>query len=164
MRTQKESHPKKDATPQEMLGHLNRVLSFRSYSDDRMNSTSMYQFATEFGYYGYLRNHVQDLLSETNYDNTNYAPQNVDITFNPKTMKDLNDWLQSEGDNIIYIYGELDPWSGTAVEVTDQTNALKMVLKSGNHFTCINTFPKDEQEKILTTLEDWLDVIIQRDK
>ena len=60
--------------------------------------------------------------------------------------------------SIIYIYAELDPWSATGVEATDQTNALKMTLRGGNHFTFMNSFPVEEKKMIIDTLKNWLEI------
>lgn len=154
--------PEDGATVDEILEHLNKVVSFSSYSDHALNSASMYQFSTELGYYGYVQKNVKDLLSSDNYSNTIFAPQDVDLTFKPERMQDINKWLQENGNNFIYIYGELDPWSASQVEVSEKTNALKMILKGGNHYTFINSFPDGEKEIVLSTLEKWLGVKIER--
>jgi hypothetical protein len=148
--------PQQSASMEEIFKHLEDVVSFSFYSDTSMNSPSMYQFFTELGYYGYVTGHVKDLLSHADYPNSAYAPQDVPLVYNPGLMRELNHWLRAKGNNIIYLYGELDPWSAPAVELTGQTNALKIFLKGGNHFTFINTFPPEQKEKILSTIKKWL--------
>ncbi len=63
---------------------------------------------------------------------------------------------------MFYIYGENDTWSATAVNIGDRTNAVKMVKEGGSHRTRISSFDGDEKEKIYSTLENWLDVEIER--
>ena len=58
---------------------------------------------------------------------------------------------------MIFIYGGNDTWSATAVELTGETNALKMVKSGGNHRTRINSFDNKERDKIINSLETWLD-------
>jgi len=70
-----DSIPAKDATPDEMLEHLLRVVSFSAYSDRAMSSASMFQFCTELGYYGYVQKNIKDLLSSDFYPNCAFAPQ-----------------------------------------------------------------------------------------
>ena len=148
--------PGEEATLIDIFEHLKNVVSFSSYSDLALNSPSMYQFSTELGYYGYLSSFVSDLLSSNDYKNIVFAPQDTELVYNPELMIELNEWLQTEGNNIIYIYGELDPWSASGVQASEETNALTIFLKGGNHFTFINSFPEKEQELILSTLEKWL--------
>ena len=139
-----------------ILAHLRRVVSFSSYSDRAMNSAAMYQSTTQLGYYGYVTKNVEDLLSETEYPNSAYAPQDADLTFDPKPMETLNDWLQEHGHRILYIYGEQDPWAAPGVVITGKADALTMTLKGENHYTFITSFPDEEREQILTTLGRWL--------
>ena len=58
---------------------------------------------------------------------------------------------------MIFIYGEIDAWSSTAVQLTGETNSIKMVKTGGNHRTRIKSFNEIDQKIILKTLEDWLD-------
>jgi len=77
-------------------------------------------------------------------------------------MRDVHSWLTNEGNNIIYLYGEVDPWSASAVEPAEKTNALMMVKKGGSHRIRIRDFKGKEREAILSALEEWLDVTIER--
>jgi alpha-galactosidase/6-phospho-beta-glucosidase family protein len=63
---------------------------------------------------------------------------------------------------MLFIYGGNDPWSAAGISLTGKTDALKMTLAGGNHFTFINSFPDEEREKILKTLERWLVMKILR--
>ena len=103
--------PGENATSQEMLDHLKKVVGFRSYSSSSMNSPSMYQFHTELGYYNYIDGHLKHLLRKVK-DPTNiiFAPEHDKIKYNPSVMKDVTRWLQYEGNKIIYINGGNDPW------------------------------------------------------
>lgn len=151
-----ETIPGPDATPRELFDHLKKAVSFGSYADRSMNSAAMYQFYTEFGYYGYVTRHLKDLLSHEEYPNDAYAPKNVALIYNPGIMKALNRWLRSKGNNILYIYGDRDPWSAPQVATGGRTNAVKAILKGGNHFTFINSFPEKTKAELITTLRNWL--------
>ena len=151
-----EDIPGENAIPDEMLQHLLDVVYAGSYADESMNSPSMYQFSTELGYYGYVQKNVKDLLSDDEYPNYAYAPQNTVLDYSPDNMKKINKWLQNKGNRIIYIYGELDPWSAPAIELTGHADALKTYLKGGNHFTLIRDFPEEEKNRIIKKLEYWL--------
>lgn len=148
--------PGETATPREIFDHLEKVVYLGSYADDAMNSPSMYQFCTEFGYYGYVREHLKDLLSDTHYPNCAYAPKDVSLAFNPQIMQDLYDWLQTKGNNMIYIYGDQDPWSAPYVKPSPQTNAVTVFLEGGNHFTFIDTLLPEQKKQVLSNLRKWL--------
>jgi hypothetical protein len=156
--------PGERATPQEMFDHLKDVVSLSSYTDMAFNSTAMKQFATELGYYRYVTKNVIDLLSEgeDDYPNKTFGPKDADLTFNPPFMEDINKWLLTKGNNILYIYGENDPWSAPHLEYLGATNAKMFWVKNGNHFSFIRTLSVAQQDDVLQTLEAWLGIAIER--
>jgi hypothetical protein len=156
--------PGERASPQEMFDHLKTVVSLSSYTDRSFDSTAMKQFVTELGYYRYITKNVIDLLSEgeDDYPNSAFGPKDADLTFDPTFMEDINKWLLTQGNNIIYIYGENDPWSAPRLEYLGATNAKMFWVKNGNHFSFIRTLSKSQQEELLRTLEDWIGAKIER--
>ncbi len=156
-----DSIPQAGASPEELFKHFVKVIPFKSYySDESIKSSepAFYQFCTELGYYGYNYNppEVKKLLKAVPHPtNTFFGPKDVSLTFKPQVMRDVNDWLQNWGNNIIYIYGGLDPWSATGVVLTGKANALKIVKKNGNHRTRIRNLSKENREKVFSTLEKW---------
>ena len=119
-----------------------------------------YQALTEIGFYSYDIEPFGELIEVVKNPNFNFTmPENVDTIYNYESMRNVNEFLQTKGSNIIYIYGEYDPWSASAVKlIENKTNALKMVKKGGSHKTRIASFNKKEKQKILSKLEDWLDI------
>lgn len=77
-------------------------------------------------------------------------------------MNNVYDFLMSDGNNIIYIYGEYDPWTATGVWPNPETNAIRMTKPAGNHGANILSFNGEEREKLISALEEWLDLKIDR--
>lgn len=148
--------PGAGATADEILEHLRDVVSFRSYSDHALDSAAMYQFCTQLGYYHYVTKNVDDLLSDTDYPNCAYAPQDAEVVYDPEAMRRLNRWLHQNGNNILYLYGADDPWSAPFVDTSSENNARTFFLEGGNHFTFIQTFPELERDEMLNLLDRWL--------
>lgn len=155
--------PGKNATPQEMLDHLKKVVGFRAYSSSSMDSPSMYQNHTEIGYYNYIDGHLKHLLRKVK-DPTNiiFAPEHDKIKFKPSVIKDITKWLQYKGNNIIYINGGNDPWGAPALEITGNTNAVKIIVEKGNHGVKIRSCTEIQKKKVCDALEKWLDMKIVR--
>ncbi len=151
-----DSIPNANDSSEKILNHLKNVVAFSSYSYKSMNSTSMFQFSTQLGYYGYVTKNVKQFLSCKDYPNSAFAPQVPELIYNPEPMQKVNSWLQDNGNNMIFIYGSNDPWSAPSVEISEKSNSLKIYLEKGNHFTFINTFPIEKKQKILNTIENWL--------
>ncbi len=73
-------------------------------------------------------------------------------------MIDIDQWLQDDAVRMLFVYGGLDTWSATQVNVGENEECLKMVLPKGHHATRISSFPQEEQELMLSTLKQWLNV------
>ena len=116
-----------------------------------------------FHYYGYDISDVKDLLQEVKEPTSKvFIPEDILPSFDCSLMQEINKWVQKHGNNMLFIYGEYDTWSASAVELTGETNAVKMVKKGGSHRTRINSFNQKEREIIYSTLENWLDIEIKR--
>jgi len=84
------------------------------------------------GYYGYDITDFKDLLIEIEEPTSKiFLPKNSNLDFDCSLMHDINIWVQKHGNNMLFIYGGNDTWSATAVQLTGETNAVKMVKQSG---------------------------------
>jgi ABC-type sugar transport system substrate-binding protein len=69
-------------------------------------------------------------------------------------MSDVINWLQTYGNNIIYIYGSNDPWSAGAIESIGSTNAIKIVKAGANHSISISD--QEEKELVYSIINQWI--------
>ena len=53
-----------------------------------------------------------------------------------------------KGNKVLYIYGEIDPWTACGYHPSKSTNALRMDKKGGSHLTRIASFEGEELKKI----------------
>jgi len=152
--------PDTTASDEALFEHLKRGSSFEYFADqDRAtNLPFVYQAYSEMGYYGYDISEFKDLLKEVKEPTSRiFLPDDINPEFDCCTMQKINEWIQKYGNNMIFIYGEFDAWSATAVELTGETNSIKMVKEGGNHRTRIKSFNEKDRSFILKTLEHWLD-------
>jgi hypothetical protein len=157
--TPPDSIPSPASPPEVMLAHLDKVSTLFYYADQGIKAFEPFQYQayTEIGYYGYDITDFKELLTAiTNPTNIVLAPRNTDLTFNPSVMYNVYTWLRDHGSNIIYIYGENDLWSATAMELAGKTNAIKVVQPGGSHRVRIRTLTPDQQKLVYGTLENWL--------
>ncbi|MCP4709587.1 MAG: hypothetical protein GY869_13250 [Planctomycetes bacterium] len=155
--------PDSEASAEELLAHLLEIIGLYEYTDagQAYFQPVYYQLFTEIGYYRLITDHLADLLEAAPPDPSHliFAPDNEELSFDPEAMQDINTWLQTEGDNIIYIYGGQDSWTAAAIELTGQTNALKIVQPGANHFVRITDL--DDPQLVYLTLEQWLGIEIE---
>ncbi len=157
--------PASTASNEELFLHLKRNSSLEYFSDQGISPISpfFYQAYSEIGYYGYDITNVKDLLVEVKEPSSKvFIPVDSNPSFDPAIMQDINKWVQKHGNNMLFVYGGNDTWSASAVELTGETNAIKMVKKNGSHRTRIRNFEGEELKLIYSTLEDWLDIEIKR--
>ena len=156
--------PGPNATPEEMLEHLDEVaIFFRSSDEDVVYIQPwLHQAGTEIGYPAMNYDHVQDLLlyDQESLSEAYLRVYGFPLEYNAATIEDIYRWVREEGNNIIFIYGSDDPWSAGAVELTGQTNALIFFHPGGDHRVQINDLA--ERDLLLATLENWLGIQIER--
>jgi len=157
--------PGKDASVDELFKNYLSVnpISFFADADVEYNRPFFYQALSEIGMYGYEIEPFKQYLEDTANITFEFTlPEGVQVSFDASAMRDVSQWVKSEGNYMLYIYGQNDAWSATAVEPSATTNAVKMVNPGGCHGTRIKTLPPEMQDSVYKVLENWLGVGIQR--
>ncbi len=152
--------PDSTATSQEIFDYLQTMGGIDWLQDEVQDQyvPAYYQFYTEFGYYRLIEDHVSDLLeSPYQLSYSLFCPQGVARAYDPTVTQDVLHWLQTEGNNILYIYGEVDPITACGVELTGQTNALKIILPGESHWAGYNGFGPFTSQ-VYDSLESWVGV------
>ena len=151
--------PSSNASAVDILNHILSKNIVTLYEDTWLaeNEAFFYQNQTEIGYYGFVTEHLKDLLVEVkDPDNALFAPQNATLNYDGTNMKELSDWLVNEGNDILYIYGELDTWTSCGVEPSPSTNAKRYVLPNGSHGARIGDFDANRRNEIYNYLNSRL--------
>ncbi len=162
-----ENIPTEKATYEEMFNHWISIASFSFLDVKHLSSDQLfsYQALTEMGFYDYDISPFKEYLDDTvNITFDFKIPEGVHYSYNPSVMKDINQWVQNNGNYMLYIIGEYDPWGATSVNPSENTIAVKMVNPEANHSTRIKSFPEDMQQSIYNLLESWLDIEIEANK
>lgn len=152
--------PGPDASYDEMLENLAVVSEIGGSSDQNRYyfRPYVYQAYTEIGHptldFGYL----EDLLvyEQPDLEETYWFPPGTPWDYRSGTIPDVLHWVQTQGNNIILVYGGADPWTGGAIELTGQTNALKITKPGASHRVRIADLA--ERDLVMATLGDWVGV------
>jgi hypothetical protein len=138
---------------------MNRVAGFDYFSDQFITEYRpfFYQALTEMGYYGYdLEAFGKYLKHVDNPDFTFTLPESEDIPFNAELSFDIQRYISEDARNFIFIYGENDTWSATAVSSTGHTNSRIFIKEGGSHRTRINNMPEEQKQEVYSTLDSFL--------
>lgn len=158
--------PDKNASINELFNYWKSISPFSFFAIDSTwtDQTFTFQALYEEGFYNYDISEFRKYLLDTMPITFDFKlKDNMKRKFRPEAMQDINMWVQNEGNNMLYIYGENDPWGSTAANPSYKTNSVKMINPNGNHRTRIKSFPQEMKDSIYTILEDWTGVkIIKR--
>ena len=152
--------PGRNADPEEIIEHMNRVAGFDYFADEFIVEFRpfFYQALTEMGYYGYDLDAFGPYLRHV--DNPIFTftiPDDVELSFNEELSVDIQEYLDEDAENYIFIYGEYDTWSATAVTSIGDANSRIIFKEGGSHRTRIRNLPEEQQEEVYSTLESFLD-------
>lgn len=139
--------------------YLTGVSGVNNFSDQSYESglPSYYQHMRELGYYVMDTTGLSAWLSQDRYSHRIFAPKGVDLTYNDQYMSAVKDYVENQGERMIWIYGGLDPWGGCAVEPKGQST-MKFVKPDGTHRTRIKDLDSLQQQQIYDSLRVWLEL------
>lgn len=151
--------PGRSAKAEEIIEHMNRVAGFDYFSDQFIEEYRpfFYQALTEMGYYGYDLDAFGKYLKHV--DNPIFTftlPADVELKFNEGLSMEIEHYLSEEANNYIFIYGEYDTWSATAVTSIGDAKSKIFYKQAGSHRTRIRNLPEEQQEEVYATLESFL--------
>lgn len=156
--------PSSNSATKELFDHLIRVSGMDFFDEISLKpSLAFYhQALTEIGMYSY---DVELFKQYINYENdltfNHVFPNDPIRKFNPESMQKINKWLQNDASKMLFIYGEYDTWSATAVDLKENDKCKKFVNPEGSHGTRIRSFPPEMKNEIIKTLEEWLEIKIE---
>ena len=145
-------------TDEEIVSFILERESKLTATNERWRKAYNYQVLTERGNRRYATEHLNEEL--LHYTDQWSNPHN--LIFNPAVMMDIQDWVCKEGSEIIFIYGQYDPWTGGAFEIDNWNGTecpgdmLKVVAPEAGHYnTSIATLDVPEQDAVLNRLSTW---------
>ena len=142
-----------------MVKHLDEVAGFDWISIDGIQRLQpfFYQAMHEIGMYGYDIKEFKGLTSYTTNPIFDFTfPEGMVVKYEGDLMQKVDFVIRHQAQNMIFIYGEYDPWSSTAVNLTYNTNSIKIVKEGGSHRTRISNLPEQQRQQILDSLNSWL--------
>ena len=156
--------PSLDASDEEIFKHL-LAISDPSYFDVNGPYASFnVQACRELGYYGYDMRPFKDYMvikSTKDYLRRLMLPEDAQFVKFDKTLgKKITKFLKKNDPKMIFIYGEIDPWSAAAVtwlNTNKKKNLHIFVEPRGSHKARISTLPEDMQKEAKALIQKWLD-------
>lgn len=156
--------PTSKASDKELFDYLMRISEPGYFSNQNPNFPFNYQAARELGYYGYYTEPFKKYLSiksAKGYLKRLMVPKGQeDVQFSPVLYNNTVDFLTKNDPKMVYIYGDIDPWSASGVYglpfTKNKKNLHVYMCKGGSHRTRINSFPEPTRQEIIQLISNWL--------
>ncbi len=117
-----------------------------------------YQAFTQLGYPGVDTTAIDDLLTVGEIEASQYLPAGVEFSFDAAAMPDVADWVSTEGSELMFIYGENDPWTAGAFDLGNAQDSFLFTVPAGTHGANIEALPADQRQQAVDVLERWTGV------
>ena len=156
--------PANNASDDEIYKHFMAISEPSYFAKGGGNESFFVQAARELGYYGYDIRPFKKYLSITSskgYLKKLMLPDDAkDIKFDKTLSKKITKFLKKNDPKMIFVYGEIDPWSAAAttwLNTDKKENMHIFVEPRGSHLARINTLPEDMKQKAISILKKWLE-------
>lgn len=149
-----------NSSVKEAYAYLTKVSSLNFFDDSSIQKLYPFYYAalTETGMYEYNIKPFKRFLDDKENITFEFAyPKDAPKKeFNRVQLEEINRWLQTEAERMLFIYGATDPWSATAVELKKNNKCYKYIMADKDHSCRIKDFDMITREDLIDTLNEWL--------
>lgn len=155
--------PSGNISAEDIYEHLINVVGYDFFEEKSVSDLQPYFWAalTEQGIYGYETAPFKKYLNTEEIYKFDWAfPEGITKDFDYKPMEDIKTFLDTSAEKMLFIYGEYDAWSATAVELKNDASkreVYKFVRPKGNHRDRIKSFDEYTQKQIYEIIDKWIE-------
>ncbi|MFE8595969.1 S28 family serine protease [Archangium violaceum] len=153
--------PGSEATSAQLLDVMNSMTGLATFADNGSSGLGYYapyyyQASVELGWPGAYDDFLGDLIHFPDTDVAPvYAPPGLPLVFRESAMQGIQDWVSTRGERLMFIYGELDPWTSAAFSLGSASDSYLYVVPGGNHGSSISRLPETQRSEALGTVRRW---------
>lgn len=153
--------PPAGAPLDDLLAFASDVVGLLTFSDQSLDRyiPYFYQAGTELGYpdIDATVRHLADLLRYPGIDSPRtFVPAEIPMSFDRFVMDDIDQWVKHHGHELLFVYGENDPWGAEPYEPgPGTTDSYWYVIPGGNHSSDIVDLPPAQQIAAANTIRRW---------
>jgi hypothetical protein len=146
------------ATDDELFAYVDAIVWIPFFSDSgiALYEPYFYQAATELGFPAPYEQPVADLLQHPgSYRADAYLLDGQSTTFDETAMQDIQSWVSTEGERLLFVYGSLDPYSAAAFDIDGATDSLLYVVDGGLHYVRLDALPQADKAEAIAAIKRW---------
>lgn len=156
--------PPADASAQTLYNYLDQINLgvVSTWADSTLNYYQAYyqQCAAQLGYPANKESHLTGLAYPGQDVPAIYPPAGASKTYDGgASMRDIQAWLSTSAQQVILIYGENDPWTAGALEVSaaaQSRGVWKYIAPGGNHSSKLASLMASDSAQAYALLGQWL--------
>jgi hypothetical protein len=151
--------PPVTATDEELYAWIDGVAFFGFYTDQGLDyyTPYYYQAATQLGWPDLEFRHLRGLVRHRGlYQPNSVLPAELRSRHDPGPMLDVDHWVRTRSERILFVYGENDPWSAERFTPSRRDSAL-YVAPGANHGANIARLAEADRVAATDTLRRWAD-------
>lgn len=136
---------------------LDDVSPVSDNADDRIAQFEAYYYQAYFqlGYPEGGAAYLDPYLMYTDADYLDALPTPQPPYDGGAAMMDIDRFVRDEGDRMLFIYGEWDPWTGGRFELGNATDSLRLVQAEGSHGSRITRLSESDRDAAFAKIEAW---------
>ncbi|MDO4163044.1 MAG: S28 family serine protease [Bacteroides sp.] len=153
--------PASSATDDEIFSHLLEISGPDYFAIGGPSAPFFVQAARELGYYGYDTRPFKEYLSiksAKGYLHRLLLPEELkDMPFDKTLSKKIKKFLKKNDPDMIFIYGENDPWTAAGVTwLKGKKNIHVFMEPGGSHRARISTMSEEKRKEVMKLIADAL--------
>jgi len=118
-----------------------------------------YQAHDELGFPAVATDHIDDLmLHDPPSPEEGVPPPGSNPTYDATVMADVAQWVAADGERLMFIYGEFDPWTAGAFDLGAAADSFIFVDPGGTHGARIGRLDPEDMEAAMEILHRWTGV------
>jgi hypothetical protein len=152
--------PDTTVSTDQLYAYVDQIAGLTFYSDQGLAPfiPYYYQAGTQLGWPSPKFKNLKGLLRYPGiYQPRSYVPADISMHFDPRVMGDVDRWVRTQGDHLMFLYGQNDPWGAEPFRLGRGTRDSYWYDVAGlNHSgRLIAQLPAGQQEQATTALLRW---------
>ncbi|GGZ57492.1 tripeptidyl aminopeptidase [Streptomyces inusitatus] len=150
-----------NTTDQELFDLVDDISGFSFYTDQGLTPYTpyYYQAGTEMGAPDIKQRHLKGLSRYGYQPPRNFVPRDIEMTFKPKAMKDIDRWVRHDGTRMMFVNGANDPWSAEPFRLgKGSRDSYVYTVPGANHGANVAGLPAAEKAAATASILKWAGV------
>jgi hypothetical protein len=152
--------PATTATDDEMWTFLDDFSPVADNTDARIAQFDAYYYQAYFqlGYPEGGAAYLDPYLQFSDADYLDALPTEQPTYDGGAAMNDIDQWVRGEGNRLLFIYGQWDPWTGGQFQLGNATESAIFTQVEGSHASRITRLSTADRDAAFALLESWTGV------